>query len=95
VPTVTSRSETNVVVADERARYQIRVHGRLDPQWAARLGGMTLAVHHSGARGAVTDLSGWVTDQAALMGVLGQLYALGVTILSVDRLEGDADSTLR
>jgi len=79
-------------LADARARYQIRVQGRLDPLWVAHLGEMTLGVHGSGAT-SITDLTGWVADQAALMGVLQQLYALGVTLLSVDRQEEDAKGT--
>lgn len=76
-------------LADERAQYQIRVQGRLEPLWAARLGDLTLAVHDGGRKTAVTDLTGWIGDQAALMGVLGQLYSLGLTILSVERLEDE------
>jgi hypothetical protein len=78
-------------LADARARYQIRVQGRLDPLWAARLGDLALAVRDSGGKTAVTELKGWVADQAALMGVLGQLYVLGATVLSVERLEEDVD----
>jgi hypothetical protein len=74
-------------LADERAKYQIRIEGRLAPLSAARLGDMTLTVHDRGGQTVVTDLTGWVSDQAALMGVLAQLYALGVTLLSVERLE--------
>ena len=74
-------------LADERAQYQIRVQGRLEPLWAARLGDLTLDVHEGRGQTAVTDLTGWIVDQAALMGVLGQLYSLGLTILSVERLE--------
>jgi hypothetical protein len=83
-----------VPLADERATYRIRVHGRLDPASAARLGGMTPVVHERAGQDAVTDLTGWIADQAALMGVLGQLYALGVTVLSVDRLNESADSRI-
>jgi len=74
-------------LADETAQYQIRVQGRLEPLWAARLGDLTLDVHEGGGKAAVTDLTGWIGDQAALMGVLQQLYALGLTILSVERLQ--------
>jgi hypothetical protein len=74
-------------LADERAQYQIRVQGRVEPPWAARLGDLTLAVHDGGRNATVTDLTGWIGDQAALMGLLEQLYALGLTILSVERLE--------
>jgi hypothetical protein len=79
-------------VADERARYRIRVHGRLEPAWAERLGEMTMVVRDD-CGDAVTELTGWITDQAALMGVLEQLYARGGTLLSVERLEGDAASS--
>ena len=76
-------------LADERAQYQIRVQGRLEPLWAARLGDLTLDVRQGKGQTAVTDLTGWILDQAALMGVLGQLYSLGLTILSVERLEDE------
>jgi len=80
-------------LADERAQYQIRVQGRLEPLWAARLGDLTLAVRDDGGQAAVTDLMGWISDQAALMGVLEQLYALGLTLLSVERLEEEVGGT--
>jgi hypothetical protein len=77
-------------LADEGATYQIRIQGRLEPLRAARLGDMTLAVEGQGGD-AVTDLTGWISDQAALMGVLEQLYALGMTLLSVERLKEGVD----
>jgi hypothetical protein len=79
-------------LADERAKYQIRVQGRLEARWAARLGDMTVDVHEGGGQPVVTDLTGWIADQAALMGVLEQLYALRVTVVSVERLKEHADS---
>ena len=80
-------------LADEMAQYQIRVQGRLDPVWAARLGDMTLALHEGDGRTVVSDLTGWISDQAALMGVLEQLYSLGLTLLSVERLGHEADGS--
>jgi hypothetical protein len=77
---------------DERASYQILVQGRLESSWAARLGDMALTVHEREGQPTVTELTGWISDQAALMGVLGQLYALGVTVVSVERLKDDAGS---
>ena len=72
--------------ADERARHRIRIQGRLEPAQASRLGELTLAVHGTGGA-AVTEITVWVADQAALMGVLEQLYSLGVTLIGVERLE--------
>ncbi|HUL73587.1 MAG TPA: hypothetical protein VLT86_10830 [Vicinamibacterales bacterium] len=80
-------------LADKGAKYRIHVQGRLEPQWAARLGDLTLAVHDRGGASAVTALTGWISDQAALMGVLEQLYALGVTLLSVERVEEDTETS--
>jgi hypothetical protein len=67
----------------------------MDPQWAARLGDLTLAVRDRGGQTAVTELTGWIGDQAALMGVLQQLYAMGVMLLSVERLDEDDDGSRR
>jgi hypothetical protein len=77
-------------LADERARYAIRVQGRLEPRWAERLGDLTLAIRDGRGQRTVTDLTGWMGDQAALMGVLEQLYARGLTLLSVERLTEEA-----
>jgi len=77
-------------LADQRAKYRIRVHGRLEAQWAARLGDLTVAVRDGDGQAAATDITGWITDQAALMGVLEQLYSMGLTLLTVERLEEGA-----
>jgi hypothetical protein len=74
-------------LADEKAQYRIRVQGRLAPSWATRLGDLALTVDDAAGDTAVTDLTGWISDQAALMGVLEQLYAMNLTLLRVERLE--------
>jgi hypothetical protein len=56
------------------------------------LGGMDAVFHPAAGSPGVTELTGPVTDQAALMGILDQLYCSGATVLSVDRLEADADA---
>jgi len=84
-------------LADERARYAIRVQGRLEPRWAELLGDLALAFRDVGGERTVTDLTGWIGDQAALMGVLGELYARGLTLLRLERLtdEMGADGRVR
>jgi len=77
------------ILADEGARYRIRVQGRLEPLWTVRLADLAVTVHDEGEPSVVSDLTGWIGDQAALMGVLEQLYARGVTLLSVERLHAD------
>lgn len=81
-------------LADLGATYRIRIQGRLEPLRAARLGDMTPVVHERSGATAVTELTGWLADQAALMGVLEQLYTLGVTLLSVERLQEDVPPAL-
>ncbi len=70
--------------------YQIRVKGRLDPQWSEWLGGLT--VTYGGAEVSETILCGPVIDQAALHGLLIKVRDLGVPLLSVMRVEPDRGS---
>lgn len=55
------------------AVYRIRICGRLDPAWSERLGGMTVSIIEKQGC-CTTELTGQLPDQAALMGVLNQLY---------------------
>ena len=68
--------------------YEIRVADRLDDHWATRFDGMRLR-RDPGDRG--TTLRGPVTDQAALHGLLAQVRDLGLTLLSVRRVD-DSDA---
>jgi hypothetical protein len=67
------------------ATYEIVVLGHLDARWSSRLGGMRI-VNQSGPGGAVTILNGGVADQAALLGVLNTLHAIGLPLRSVEQL---------
>ena len=59
----------------------IRVAGALNARWSDRLGG--LRVRAAGRGDLVTELSGRLLDQAALLGVLVTLYDLGLPLRSV------------
>ena len=61
------------------AVYRIRVRGRMDPRWSDYLQGMTMSVIEENNKQTVTELSGLLSDQAALMGVLLQLYNRNVS----------------
>ena len=67
--------------------YRIRIQGRLDSTWSARLGGMAVTAEPSADRPAVTVLAGHLADQAALSGVLNTLYDLHLPLLSVENLD--------
>jgi hypothetical protein len=68
---------------DRPATYQLRIQGRLGPDWADWLGGMTVTPD-VGPEG-VTVLQGTVLDQAALHGLLTHIRDLGLPLLSVTR----------
>lgn len=70
-------------------RYRIRVSGRLDPSWSDRFEGMAVRVRETEKHGRFTELSGVVADQAALLGLIGQLYAHGHVLLAVE-LSGES-----
>jgi hypothetical protein len=72
---------------DRPGTYEIRVPGRLNGSWSECFEGMTICVE-SGADGpAITTLTGLIADEAALQGVLGRLYSLGLPLLSVRRVQ--------
>ena len=74
----------------EPSWYEIRLQGRLDPMTSASLDGMTLKPDTDG-----TTLIGVpVTDQAALHGLLAQLCAFDLPLVSVARVELDGRRTL-
>ena len=66
--------------------YRIRVGGLLSASLGDRLGAMAISVKHATSQQPVTMLTGEVTDQAALMGVLSTLYDMGFPLLKVERL---------
>ena len=73
------------------ARYEIRVEGVLDEQWADWFGGLQL-----GSDGMQTVITGLLPDQPALHGLLAKIRDLGLRLISVRLLDpGDADGQAR
>jgi hypothetical protein len=68
--------------------YQIRVSGHLSSEWGEWFGDLEIDNQPNGE----ATLSGVVRDQAALHGLLQQLFALNLTLLAVNRLEGAASA---
>jgi hypothetical protein len=73
----------NLIPFDRPATYQISVQGRIDPDWAGLLAGMTIRMTTKKACLPVTTLEGELSDQAALLGVLNSLYELHLPVLLV------------
>jgi hypothetical protein len=68
-------------------RYHIRIGGHLDQRWSAWFGDLTVSHESDGT----TRLSGAVTDQAALHGLLTKVRDLGVVLISVEAVAGPGD----
>jgi hypothetical protein len=68
-------------IGTDPASYRIRVKGQLGPEWSEWFGGMSISCDGPNE----TTLTGQVLDQAALYGILNQIQALGLTLLSVLR----------
>jgi len=77
---------SRIKLFDLPGSYRIRVRGWLDPSWSGRMSGLTISASQATEPEPVTTLTGDVTDQAALMGVLNALYDMGFPLLGVERL---------
>jgi hypothetical protein len=71
-------------------KYQIKVPGELDRSWTEVPGIMILRIEKMADGYPVTRLSCEV-DQAALQGLLRQLYALGLPLISVNWTASGSD----
>lgn len=65
------------------AGYRLRVDGHLDHHWSPWFGDLTLTQEDDGT----TSLSGFVSDQAELHGLLTKIRDLGVTLISVEVID--------
>lgn len=63
--------------------YQIRIKGRLDPRWEEWFDGLTITTDNGD-----TLITGPVTDQAALHGLLRRVRDMALPLVSVATLEG-------
>jgi hypothetical protein len=66
---------------DKACVYEIRVEGHLTDRWSDWFEGLAI---HNDPKGETT-LSGLLTDQAALFGVLNKIHGLNLNLISVNR----------
>jgi hypothetical protein len=71
-------------------RYQIKINGKFREDWSDWLSGLDISTPEDGEGSLVTILDGFVSDQAALRGILCKSCDLNLTILSVMRIENDS-----
>ena len=77
-------SEAGTSITDDYGPglYEIRLKGHLEQRWVDWLEGLAITHEADGT----TSLSGPLTDQAALHGVLNRIRDLGLPIISVQRV---------
>jgi hypothetical protein len=63
--------------------FEIHVRGQLDESWSDWLEGLNVTLLENGDM----ILTGYIRDQAALMGTLNKLYGLNLTLLSVNEIK--------
>jgi len=74
---------TNGREFDKPAAYQIRVKGNLEDRWSDWFDGFAIEPQPDGE----STLTGLVSDQAALYGLLLKLHSLGLPLLCVKRVQ--------
>ena len=74
---------------DMPASYRITIRGYVRQSWSDRLGGMAFVTCDEASGKPILVLSGWLPDQAALLGVLNTLYNLHCSLLSVELIADD------
>ena len=88
---MTRQQDSEAFDFDGPATYEIVVQGTVGENWHGRLGGMAIETSSPETGVPQTHLRGWITDQAALHGVLETLYALHLPILEVRHVPGATD----
>ncbi len=71
------------------AIYQIKVIGSLGKLWSEWFSGMTVK-----SEGKMTIITGEISDQPALHGLLTRIRDLGLPLISVERMESTTRTTL-
>lgn len=67
--------------------YQLRIAGHLDDRWSTVLGDFCIARCEDGT----STITGPVTDQAQLHGILARLRDIGATLLCLRTIDGDGE----
>jgi hypothetical protein len=73
------------VTLDDDRTYQMRIAGHLDERWSTWLGEFTIDRCDDGT----CTITGPVSDQAQLHGILARLRDIGATLLSLQTVDDD------
>ena len=78
---INAQKESRFSTGAQGGFFEIQIKGQLDESWSDWLEGMEVTLLENGEM----MLSGYIWDQAALMGTLNKLYGLNLTLLSVKK----------
>lgn len=77
------QNNTKRSLLDQPTNYKIEVQGCLDASWSEWFDGMSIIVTKDEDGMIITTMTGLVTDQVALHGLLARIRDLGLSILLV------------
>jgi hypothetical protein len=80
------KNQVEPLSLDQPATYRIVVQGRLSQAWSGGFDGMAVSFEEPIGEPVRTALTGTVTDQSALYGLLSRIRDLGLPLLSVEYL---------
>lgn len=75
-----------------KSRYRITVQGRLDPGWSKWLNALVFSIDDNPGDPTITTITGEITDQAQLRGLLSRLWDLNLVLISFALLEDERES---
>jgi len=81
------KEHKNRVGVDQPLEYQIKVQGRLEERWSHWFDDMKITIESNTPGTTITVLTGVVTDQAALHGLLNRIRDLNLLLVSVQLIE--------
>ena len=78
-----------------KRHYQITVEGKIDPSWSEWLDDLELVSRKEPNGMYLTTLSGVVTDQAALRGLMNRLWDLNLVLCSIQPADPITQSKIK
>lgn len=67
--------------------YQIKIYGNFDQGWSRWFNGMAISTEEDSHGAHITSLTGRITDQAKLRGVMNKIWDLNLIVISLNRCE--------
>ena len=80
-------NQTRPIHLNQVSRYRISIQGRIENGWADWMDDLVIKVKKTDSNLAITMLTGTVSDQVALHGLLARIRDLGLPLISVEYLD--------